>query len=235
MDLSLTPISRFALELLLAAFLGGVVGLEREMHGQAAGLRTNILICVAACLLMHLSLNMEAIFGGLGQDSAVRIDPGRIASYAVAGMGFLGAGAIMKGPSMIRGLTTAAGLWLVTGVGLAIGCGLYIPALVTVAIAIVVLYSLRTFKSLFLREVNTRIILKVDEKLFHLNQVEEIMGEERYTRINFINYRKDLVHQTARYDFRVTSKGDEEWREITEALVKVPGVLELAWEEITSP
>ena len=116
-------------KLVLASLMGAAIGFERESHGQAAGIRTNILVCTGACLMMLLSLHMEEMFRALSvADSVVRLDPGRIASYAIASMGFLGAGAIIKGKGSIKGLTTAAGLWLVTGIGLSTGAGFVIPA-----------------------------------------------------------------------------------------------------------
>jgi len=90
-------------KLLLAALLGGAVGFERETHGQAAGLRTNLLVSTGSCLLMMLSLHLPEMFQALDATSNLRIDPGRIASYAVAGMGFLGGGAILKGKGSVRG------------------------------------------------------------------------------------------------------------------------------------
>ena len=108
-------------KLVIAAVIGGAIGFEREAHGQAAGLRTYILVSVGACLMMMLSMEMEHFYRHLSVDqSVVRLDPARIASYAIASMGFLGAGAIITGKGTVRGLTTAAGLWLVTGIGLGV-------------------------------------------------------------------------------------------------------------------
>jgi putative Mg2+ transporter-C (MgtC) family protein len=223
------------LELLLAGLLGGVIGVEREKHGQAAGFRTNILIGVGACLIMQVSQHIQVIYEQLNNSSVVRLDPGRIASYAIAGMGFLGAGAIIKGQSMIRGLTTASGLWLVTAVGLGIGCGFYIPAVMAVIIAMAVLYGLRTVKRFFLKDVFTRLSVVVDEEHFHLQEFEKLIEEKAYTTIDFINYHKDLIRRSASYHFRMVSRGDEEWREITRELSKTPGVREISWEEATFP
>src|SRR3972149_5039668 len=85
------------LKLILAALMGGAIGFERESHGQAAGIRTNLIVSLGACLMMMLSLHIEEIFRHLNASTTVRLDPGRIASYAIASMGFLGAGAIIKG------------------------------------------------------------------------------------------------------------------------------------------
>ena len=147
-------------KLVLAAFLGGAVGFERESHGQAAGIRTNILVGVGACLMMMLSLNMETLYRHLTADSTVRLDPARIASYAIASMGFLGAGAIIKGKGTVRGLTTAAGLWLVTGIGLAIGSGYIIPAVASTFLSLLILYNIRRAKIHFTRDLYSILILK---------------------------------------------------------------------------
>ena len=89
-------------KLALATFTVAAIGVQRESHGQAARLRTNILICIGACLMMLLSLHMKTLFHSLGvTDSVIRLDPGRIASYAIASMGHLGAGAIIKGKGSI--------------------------------------------------------------------------------------------------------------------------------------
>jgi len=95
---------------------------------------------------MMLSVHMEALFKHVGEESAVRIDPGRIASYALAGMGFLGAGAIITGKGSVRGLTTAAGMWMITSVGLAVGSGFYIPAILVTLFCFFSLYVLRYVK-----------------------------------------------------------------------------------------
>src|SRR5512137_649884 len=128
--------------LVLAALVGAAIGFEREAHGQAAGLRTFILVSVGACLMMMLSLEMEELYRHLAVDqSVVRLDPARIASYAIASMGFLGAGAIITGKGSVRGLTTAAGLWIDTGLGLAIGAGFLIPALFATLVSLVTLFG----------------------------------------------------------------------------------------------
>ena len=114
-----------------SALFGGLVGYERERKGQAAGLRTNMLVGVAACLLGQLSLYIAVI---------AHADAARVASYAVSGIGFIGGGAILKGKSRVRGLTTATMLWVVTGVGLSVGVGMYVPALCTALMVTGIVY-----------------------------------------------------------------------------------------------
>lgn len=124
--------------LLLSAVLGAVVGIEREVHGRAAGLRTHILVCLGSALFMITSVLISTQYGHLGG-----VDPSRIASGVVTGIGFLGAGAIIRFGTSIKGLTTAASIWAVAAVGLAVGAGLYIAAGVTAFLVLVVLFLSR--------------------------------------------------------------------------------------------
>ena len=104
--------------------LGAVIGLEREKKGRSAGLRTHILVCTGSCLIMLVSLYMYELF----KDRAT-LDPARIAAGVVTGIGFLGAGTIIRSQEGIRGLTTAASIWISSAIGLAVGCGFYEVAL----------------------------------------------------------------------------------------------------------
>ena len=126
----------------LAFAAGGIIGFERSSRRQVAGLRTHILISIGAATLMILSIWLpQQMESG---------DPGRIAAQVVSGMGFLGAGAIIRLGNSIRGLTTAASLWLTAAIGLAIGAGLYIAAVTAVILAIITLVLLnRLEKKLF--------------------------------------------------------------------------------------
>lgn len=121
--------------LLLSTVLGGAIGWEREHSGKPAGLRTNILICMAATLLTDLSVEVAAT-------SAVA-DPGRIAAQIVTGMGFLGAGTIIQSRGHVTGLTTAATLWVVAAIGMAIGFGALVEAVGTTLLVLVALIPLR--------------------------------------------------------------------------------------------
>jgi putative Mg2+ transporter-C (MgtC) family protein len=116
--------------MLLAAVLGGVVGLERELSGKPAGLRTNLLICVGAALLMELSIGVAALANleNVAMGSPFRADPARIAAQIVSGIGFLGAGTILQARGNVIGLTTAATIWVVAAIGMAVGAQAYIEA-----------------------------------------------------------------------------------------------------------
>lgn len=222
-------------KLIIAALLGGAIGFERESHGQAAGIRTNLLVCVGACLMMLLSLHMEEIFRHLTADSSVRLDPGRIASYAIASMGFLGAGAILKGKGTVRGLTTAAGLWLVTGIGLAVGAGYFFPAVTSTIISLLILYGLRQLKSFFPREVYTILTLKMRAIERPLDQIKKIFTKYPEATIQFINSRHDIASQSTTYRLRLLNKNMHHWEEMLKNLSMIEGVEEIDWQESDVP
>lgn len=126
-----------AVRLLLAAVLGGVIGYERQAKHKSAGLRTHMLVSIGSCLIMVLSINLYSAVQGL-----TNADPARLAAQVVSGIGFLGAGSIMKEGLTIKGLTTAASLWVVAGVGLAAGSGFFSGALLSTGLVVGILLLL---------------------------------------------------------------------------------------------
>jgi putative Mg2+ transporter-C (MgtC) family protein len=137
------------LRLLGAAVLGGAVGLEREVRDQPAGFRTHMLVALGSCLFTLISAYG---FGAvLADDPQARFDPGRIAAQIVTGIGFLGAGAILRSGMSVRGLTTAASLWVVAAIGLAVGAGGYVLAASTTAITVLALLALRPVRGWLVR------------------------------------------------------------------------------------
>jgi len=222
-------------KLLLAALLGGAIGFERETHGQAAGVRTNILVGVGACLMMILSLHMEELFRHLNADSTVRLDPGRIASYAIASMGFLGAGAIIKGKGSVRGLTTAAGLWLVTGIGLSVGAGLIIQAVASTILSLIILYKIRRMKSLFSRDIYSIIVLKFNGLDCPLENIKNIFSNFPELSIQGMNFYQNFSPPCITYRVRVMSKEIAHWRDILKKLSEISGLTEISWEEGSVP
>ncbi|MFP2930457.1 MgtC/SapB family protein [Pyxidicoccus sp. 3LG] len=159
-----------ALRLALAALLGGVLGLERELRGQAAGLRTHILVSLGACCFTLASVFIEVPLG-VGAPEGARGDIGRIASQVVVGIGFLGAGVIMRHGGQVKGLTTAANLWLTASVGLASGLGFYFAAGATMVIALLALAGLRPLER-GIRDYRRRRGLKVDGDMPSPNNTE---------------------------------------------------------------
>ncbi len=223
-------------KLVLAALLGGVVGFEREAHGQSAGLRTNLIVATAACLMMLMSLHIEEMFYGGLDESPLRIDPGRIASYAIASMGFLGAGAIIKGHGTVRGLTTAAGLWMNTGIGLAVGAGYFLPAIFASLISFLILYELRSFKIRVHHDVFTLLSITCSSRSSPLKRVKQILAKHAGINLLFINYHCNLINQTVTYQLRLSSKEFFPWGKIVgELSLGLPEVREIAWEESDVP
>jgi len=129
------------IRLTIGALLGGLVGFERETHNRnIAGFRTHIVVCVGSTLVMLTSLHVADLYRNLAP-----VDPSRIAASVITGIGFLGAGTIIRSRSSVIGLTTAASLWTVAAIGLAIGCGFYVAGCFTTVIVLAALYLLRKF------------------------------------------------------------------------------------------
>src|SRR3954469_19888900 len=160
----------YAARLIVAAGLGMLVGAEREIHGHPAGIRTHMLVALGSGLFTVLSIH------GFGQEQpGANIDPTRIAAQIVSGIGFLGAGAILKDGVVIRGLTTAASLWATAAVGMAAGAGEYVIAIVS---AVIILVSLWPINALAERlhgttapEVQLRLALSKVETLGEVSTV----------------------------------------------------------------
>jgi len=124
--------------LVLSVFLCGLIGLERQIHRRTAGLRTHILVGMGSCLIMLTSIYIFDIY-----KDEVALDPARIAAGVITGIGFLGAGTIIRYGESVRGLTTAASLWVVAAIGLAVGCGFYQAGLFATVLTVIVLFFLR--------------------------------------------------------------------------------------------
>lgn len=130
------------MRLVLVVFLSGLIGLERQIHRRTAGLRTHILVSLGSCLIMLTSMYVFDIYKNIAA-----MDPSRIAAGVITGIGFLGAGAIIREREGVKGLTTAASLWVVAAIGLAVGCGFYSAAVFTTALTLIVLLFLRYIES----------------------------------------------------------------------------------------
>ncbi|MEW5933177.1 MAG: MgtC/SapB family protein [Bacillota bacterium] len=134
------------LRLLLAALAGGIIGLEREHANRPAGFRTHILVSAGACLVALTALSVASSFRGVANT-----DPTRMAAHVISGIGFLGAGAIMREGLNIRGLTTAASIWVIATVGLAMGVGLYWHGAIATLLAGLTLHYLPAVERRFTR------------------------------------------------------------------------------------
>jgi putative Mg2+ transporter-C (MgtC) family protein len=173
-----------ALKLVLAAVLGGLIGLERETRDKPAGLRTNILICVGSTLFMSISTKVAELLGG---------DPTRIAAQIISGIGFLGAGAVLHSHGFVLGLTTAATIWVVAGIGMALGSGMYGVAVFTTAMSIITLYFLAFAEDRIQGRRSYSYSLVVTDLNQALASINRVLKESSVSAVSF-NFKKRTGH-----------------------------------------
>ncbi len=160
--------------LLIAAGLGSLVGLEREIHGQPAGLRTHMILSVGASLAAIMSISFSQFLSSPDLPS----DPGRIVAQVVSGVGFLGAGAIMKMGVTVKGLTTASSLWTTAIIGIACGSGYYYLASFTTVLVFVILTIINKVESFFLPAYRTHTLkVSLCDRPGIINQIREVLSE----------------------------------------------------------
>ena len=158
------------LRLTLSCILGGIIGYERQSRRKSAGLRTNVLVCLGSCLIMVLS---EALY--LNVEGRTNADPARLAAQVVSGIGFLGAGAIMKEGLTVTGLTTAACLWVVAGVGIAVGAGYYSGALFSTALVFATLGTLSRIDEWVMHEKNLSLVIHTEDRAGQLIRINSCL------------------------------------------------------------
>ena len=204
-------------KLLLALVLGGLIGWERELYDKPAGFRTNTLICVGSTLFTIFSLKIGII---PGTDSA------RIAAQIVSGIGFLGAGAIIRRGEAVLGLTTAATIWFVASIGMGIGAGYYVISSVGTALALAILFVFRKFENLVDRIRTTRtyhvIVSAEDDAVRELSLVLDSCG------LRVLGNKQ--VKSDNRYFYEITLSGKRaEHTPLLEKLLKSPTVKEVRY------
>ena len=221
------------LRILTASVLGFAIGLERERHSRAAGLRTCILVAMASALLMSLSIHLSQIFSPQGMNSIIRLDPGRLPSYAVAGMGFLGAGAIIQGRGTAQGVTTAASLWACTGLGLAVGAGLYWPAVFTTVLALATLTLLRRLEKLIPKSQHVNLVVEVSDSSA-ADSVRDLLLESK-ARINFVGRERSLDRERLVYHFSLVIRSGPNWSKMLDCMEVIPKVISYDWRYAQVP
>jgi putative Mg2+ transporter-C (MgtC) family protein len=201
--------------LLVAAGLGGAIGVERELSEKPAGLRTNMLICLGAALFTQMSIRIAHL-------PATPIgDPTRIAAQIVSGMGFLGAGTILQARGNIRGLTTAATLWVVAAIGMTVGAGEYATAIGTAILVIVVLVLLRRVERILFRRISEQVVrIEMEPLPRFLEQVEEIFAAGGFVVETLEVEKHPDVFVTS---FRASGPRGR-WRRTLHELLEAPGV-----------
>ena len=210
-------------KLLLAALAGAAIGLEREKHGRPAGLRTHLLVALGACLITVVSEAFHLKYAALDGTSSMRLDPARVAAQIVVGIGFLGAGVIIKEGATVRGLTTAASLWLVAGLGMTFGMGLFVPGVMATALALLSLIFLKKLEPVINKDRYLDIAVTAVNRPGLQDELEELFAE-RHLRITDIRSHIDLQHGEITFEYILTQHRRRMGRELTEAVMLLEGV-----------
>ena len=209
--------------LLLITVIAGAIGYERERHGRAAGFRTHILVGVGSCLMMLTGLYlMEALAG------RIALDPTRIAAQVVSGIGFLGAGTILRFRASVRGLTTAASLWAVGGVGLAVGAGFVGGAILTGLIVIVVLFGFSRLERAMRRGWYQTLVIEMVGIGQNLARIRSLLAEHDIE-IRDLDIKDGSQPSHLQLEFEVKLLPDQSREEIVAKLLRTEHVVGAHW------
>lgn len=211
--------------LCLAALLGGVIGFERERLSWSAGLRTHMLVCVSACLVMIVSAYG---FQDVQAQQHIALDPSRMAAQVVSGIGFLGAGAILLRGEIVRGLTTAASLWSVAAVGLAAGGGLYVASVAATAIMLFILAGLKPVERRYFASRQARELLIAAERgRLTLHALERELGPVTSRISTFIVQHSEADASIDDVLIGFSRMSEHELQSLVDQLRGMPGVLKI--------
>ena len=209
------PTYEIFLRLTAALVAGSAIGFERERDSQPAGLRTHMILALGAALVMIMSINIAVRFGS---------DPARLAAQVVSGIGFLGAGAILRYGLNIKGLTTASTLWTTAMVGMAIGYGYYLVALFAVTIMLIVLTLVERFEKKFVRvNVFRTVVIEVNDREGILREVRKTLAQIADAIVTF-NVQKSVKNQRMRLEIVARFNRGEELEDMMEVMSSIEGV-----------
>ncbi|GAA3408345.1 MgtC/SapB family protein [Paenibacillus hodogayensis] len=225
---SVWHISNFDLtiRMVVSVLLGGLIGLEREWSNHAAGFRTHILVCIGATSIMLLSIYG---FSQFIEEPNVRTDPARLAAQVISGIGFLGAGAIIRNGPSISGLTTAASVWVVAAIGLSVGAGFYYPASLATFLVLVSLFLLNKWEKYLLRNRrNQDVVIKIYDRPGMLGIIATKFGEQGIQIKNLVMHSASAEVEGAmelRFTLRTTSS--DRLLKALEQILTIPDVIGL--------
>src|SRR5690554_1161951 len=207
------------IRLLLAGLMGGIIGLERESHGRPAGLRTHIIVSLGSCLIMLVSI--------YDFEDAGNRDPARLAAQVISGIGFLGAGTILREGATIIGLTTAASLWVVAGIGLAMGGGFYLGGVATTILAVCTLAFLDKIENKWPSTEGIIVEGIVEDKPGQLVSFCKVFSDHAF---NIKNISVEINEEKSQALIILHLKGRPQLKEkILEELSALPGVIKVNW------
>lgn len=209
------PLLEIFLRLAAALVAGGIIGYERERDSQPAGLRTHMILALGAALVMILSVNIGIKYGS---------DPSRLAAQVVSGIGFLGAGAILRFGFNVKGLTTASTLWTTAMVGMAIGYGYYLVSLFAVVITIIVLTLVERFEKKFVRvNVIRTVVVDVHEREGILREVRKTISKMADALLAF-SVQKSVKNKHMRLEIVARFNRNEKLEDMLEVISSIEGV-----------
>ncbi len=218
--------TQIILRILLSAVLGAVIGFERERNNQPAGLRTHMILVIGATLAMVLSINLGYQFARPGTPA----DPARLAAQVISGIGFLGAGAILRYGYNVKGLTTATSLWTMAIVGLAVGAGYYLVSVATTALMLLVLGLLNVIENRFVRtSVSRYISIQADYSKGVVKSIRQLVNEFSDDLLSF-TIQKHVKNKRLRIQIVARIHRDQTLEELVDALSDIEGVRSLKVE-----
>ena len=209
----------------LAVLAGGLIGLERTYHGRPAGFRTHTLVCTASSLLMLLTVYQWELLKGVPLET-VRVDPTRMAQGIMTGIGFLGAGVIMKEGLTVRGLTTAASIWITAAIGILIGIGFYFPAVVATLITLGTLALFRWIETIMPSHYYARLNVRFKRQETPAeSELRDLITRQNFSVAN-LSYRLEQEGKYFEYQMTVRSQNTDNYRKLAETLTAMEQVLE---------
>ncbi|MBI5433820.1 MAG: MgtC/SapB family protein [Planctomycetes bacterium] len=213
------------LRLAVALLVGGAIGLERSYHGRPAGFRTHALVCLSTALLMLITV-FEDQWVPMRDDLRMMLDPTRMAQGIMTGIGFLGAGAILKEGATVRGLTTAASIWMTAAIGILVGIGFYFPAIVSALMTLGTLSVFRWIEARLPMQFYAHFVVRfAREHVVPENDLRALVAMHDFT-IAHLNYRLDAREGFFEYRMVIRSQRAENVRTLTETLKQLPSVLQ---------
>lgn len=214
-----------SVRLFVALLVGGLIGLERSFHGRPAGFRTHGLVCLSTSLLMLVTVYETRWFPGLIQ-GRVSLDPTRMAQGIMTGIGFLGAGTIMREGLSVRGLTTAASLWITAAIGILVGIGFFFPVVLATALTLGTLSLFRWVEARMPAEFYAQFIVRFSrEGALSEAEMRRMLREHGFT-IGTISYRSDFDANFIEYRMIIRSRRDDNAKRFADAVGKLEGVKE---------
>lgn len=209
------------LKIFLAAILGGIVGLERELSQKEAGLRTNILISVGSAFITILSIKIAAT-ANIG-------DPARLSAQIVSGIGFLGAGAIIQARFAVHGLTTAATIWTVAAIGIGVGSGYYFTSFLVTILVLIILSLFRYISDMLERQKKMyAYIIRIEDNAALMIEIKKLLMD---LNINYI--RANLRKYDSSYEMELVFMTSETKNNLfVERVMPIPGVHEIINESL---